>query len=307
MSQPPIGDVPAPGGQAPLVDPRTAYASERFPGQQQDYPGWTEAMDPVPDHGEDTYEGNHRLDGLTALITGADSGIGRAVAIAYAREGADVAFTYLPEEDSDAAQTVQLVEDAGQRALALPGDLRDEAFCQDVVAQTVDTLGRLDILVNNAGFQMTIDSLEDLETSQLERTFETNVYSLIWLAKAALPHLHPGASIINTTSIQGYHPSPTLLDYAATKAAIVSLTHSLAGSLGERGIRVNAVAPGPVWTPLQPPTQPVEKIKNFGQDTPLGRAGQPAELAAAYVYLADPASTYVSGTVIGVTGGRYLG
>lgn len=307
MSQPPTGEAPASGGRAPLIDPRTAYVSERFPGQQQDYPGWTEAMDPVPDHGEDTYQGNHRLDGLTALITGADSGIGRAVAIAYAREGADVAFTYLPEEDSDAAQTVQLVEDAGQRALALPGDLRDEAFCQEVIAQTVDNLGKLDILVNNAGFQMTVDSLENLETSQLERTFETNVYSLLWLAKAALPHLHPGASIINTTSIQGYHPSPTLLDYAATKAAIVSLTYSLAGSLGERGIRVNAVAPGPVWTPLQPPTQPVEKIKNFGQDTPLGRAGQPAELAGAYVYLAAPDSTYVSGTVIGVTGGRYLG
>jgi NAD(P)-dependent dehydrogenase (short-subunit alcohol dehydrogenase family) len=307
MSQSPTNDIPPSGSHTPLTDPRTAYASERFPGQQQDYPGCTEAMDPVPDHGEDSYQGNHRLDGLTALITGADSGIGRAVAIAYAREGADIAFTYLPEEDSDAAGTVQLVEDAGQRALALPGDLRDEAFCQDVVAQTVDALGRLDILVNNAGFQMTVDSLENLETSQLERTFETNVYSLLWLAKAALPHFQPGASIINTTSIQGYHPSPTLLDYAATKAAIISLTYSLAGSLGERGIRVNAVAPGPVWTPLQPPTQPVEKVKNFGQDTPLGRAGQPAELAGAYVYLADPDSTYVSGTVIGVTGGRYLG
>jgi NAD(P)-dependent dehydrogenase (short-subunit alcohol dehydrogenase family) len=292
---------------SPLVDPRTAHASEPFPGQRQDYPGWTEAMDPVPDHGENSYQGTHRLEGLTALVTGADSGIGRAVALAYAREGADVAFTYLPEEDGDAAQTVQLVEDAGQRALALPGDLRDEAFCQDVIAQTVATLGKLDVLVNNAGFQMSVESLEDLETSQLERTFETNVYALLWLAKAALPHLHPGASIINTTSIQGYHPSSSLLDYAATKAAIISLTYSLANSLGGRGIRVNAVAPGPIWTPLQPPTQPVEKIKQFGQDTPLGRAGQPAELAGAFVYLAAQDSTYVSGTVIGVTGGRYLG
>lgn len=215
MSHPAAGGSPGTGHATGLTDPRTAYEAGAFPGQDQDYPGWTGAMDPVPDHGEDSYLGNHRLDGLTALITGADSGIGRAVAIAYAREGADVAFTYLPEEDSGAAQTVQLIEDAGQRVLTLPGDLRDEKFCQDVIAQTVDALGRLDILVN-------------------------------------------------------------------------------------------AVAPGPIWTPLQPPTQPTEKIRNFGQDTPLGRAGQPAELAGAYIYLADPASTYVSGTIIGVTGGRYL-
>ncbi|MGO4383056.1 SDR family oxidoreductase [Specibacter sp. RAF43] len=292
---------------ATIPDPRSAYWSAKFPPQKQDYPGWTEEMRPVPDHGEESYAGSHRLDGFVTLITGADSGIGRAVAVAYAREGADVAFTYLPEEEGDAAQTVQLIEDAGQRALALPGDLQDEGFCTEVIAHVVDELGGLDVLVNNAGFQMAQPGgMEDISTEQLEQTYRTNVYAIFWLTKAALPHLRPGASIINTTSIQGYHPSPSLIDYASTKSAIVSITYSLAQSLGDRGIRVNAVAPGPIWTPLQPPTQPVGKIEEFGQNTPLGRAGQPAELAGSYVFLASPESTYVSGTVIGVTGGRYL-
>ncbi|VXC08871.1 putative oxidoreductase [Arthrobacter sp. 9V] len=288
-------------------DPRSKYPSEEFEPQSQDYPGWTEAMNPRPDHGEQSYVGHHRMMGMRTLITGGDSGIGRAVAIAYAREGADVAFTYLPEEEQDAEQTVQLIEDAGCRALALPGDLQDEEFCQDVIAQTVAEFDGLNVLVNNAGFQMTTgQGIEDLSSEQFDRTFKTNVYALFWLTKAALPHLQPGAAIINTSSIQGYHPSPSLMDYAATKAAINSLTFSLAESLGPRGIRVNAVAPGPVWTPLQPPTQPAEKIEKFGQDTPLGRAGQPAELAATYVLLATEESSYISGSVIGVTGGKHL-
>jgi NAD(P)-dependent dehydrogenase (short-subunit alcohol dehydrogenase family) len=289
------------------TDPRTKYPSEGFEPQTQDYPGWTEAMNPRPDHGEQSYVGHHRMMGMRALITGGDSGIGRAVAIAYAREGADVAFTYLPEEEQDAEQTVQLIEDAGCRALALPGDLQDEEFCQEVIAQTLAEFDGLNVLVNNAGFQMTTSQgIEDLSSEQFERTFKTNVYALFWLTKAALPHLLPGAAIINTSSIQGYHPSPSLIDYAATKAAINSMTFSLAESLGPRGIRVNAVAPGPVWTPLQPPTQPAEKIAKFGQDTPLGRAGQPAELAATYVLLATEESSYISGSVIGVTGGKHL-
>ncbi|WP_420180364.1 SDR family oxidoreductase [Paenarthrobacter sp. TA1.8] len=289
------------------TDPRTKYPWEEFEPQTQDYPGWTEAMDPRPDHGEQSYVGHHRMMGMRTLITGGDSGIGRAVAIAYAREGADVAFTYLPEEEQDAEQTVQLIEDAGGRALALPGDLQDEEFCQEVIAQTVAEFDGLNVLVNNAGFQMTTsEGIEDLNSEQFDRTFKTNVYALFWLTKAALPHMKPGAAIINTSSIQGYHPSPSLIDYAATKAAITSMTFSLAESLGPKGIRVNAVAPGPVWTPLQPPSQPAETIQRFGQDTPLGRAGQPAELAATYVLLATEESSYISGSVIGVTGGKHL-
>lgn len=288
-------------------DPRTMYPSGEFEPQTQDYPGWTEAMIPRPDHGEHSYVGHHRMMGFRTLITGGDSGIGKAVAIAFAREGADVAFTYLPEEEQDAELTVQLIEAAGSRALALPGDLRDEEFCQEVIAQTLQEFDGLNVLVNSAGFQMTTSQgIHDLSSEQFDRTFKSNVYALFWLTKAALPHLQPGASIINTSSIQGYHPSPSLIDYAATKAAINSMTFSLAESLGPKGIRVNAVAPGPVWTPLQPPTQPEEKIVKFGQDTPLGRAGQPAELAATYVLLATDESSYISGSVIGVTGGKHL-
>ncbi|MEZ2389549.1 SDR family oxidoreductase [bacterium RCC_150] len=299
-----VGDA---GRLADLKDPRTLYPKGDFEPQAQDYPGWTDAMHPRPDHGEQSYVGHHRMSGYKTLITGADSGIGRAAAIAYAREGADVAFTYLPEEEQDAAHTVQLIEDAGCRALALPGELQDEKFCQDAIAQTISEFGGLNVLVNNAGYQMTSSKgIEDLTSEQFDHTFKTNVYALFWLTKAALPHLQPGSSIINVSSIQGYHPSASLMDYAATKAAIINLTFSLAESLGERGIRVNAVAPGPIWTPLQPPTQPSEKIVHFGADTPLGRPGQPAELAGTFVLLATSEGSYISGSVIGVTGGRHL-
>lgn len=279
----------------------------QFPAQQQNPPGLTEAMDPVPDHGEDSYVGHGRLAGQVALITGGDSGIGRAVALAYAREGADVAFTFLPEEAPDAATTTTLVEAAGQRVVAIETDLTARLACDSAVQQTVEGLGALDILVNNAGYQMARDNaLDDLSDERIDRTFKTNLYALMWLTRAAVPHLRrrPGC-IINNSSIQAFEPSTTLLDYAATKAAINNLTVNLAASLGDDGIRVNAVAPGPIWTPLQPATQKPEKVEQFGADTPLGRAGQPAEVAPAFVFLASPAdASYVSGTVLGVTGGK---
>jgi NAD(P)-dependent dehydrogenase (short-subunit alcohol dehydrogenase family) len=260
-----------------------------------------------PDHGEESYVGSGRLEGKRALITGGDSGIGRAVALAFAREGADVAISYLPDEEEDAQETVRLVEDAGRRALTLPGDIRDEAFCAQLVERTVAELGGLDVLVNNAAFQMSQDNgLLDLTTEQLDRTFKTNLYAMFWITKAALPHLQPGSSIINTTSVQAYEPSPQLIDYATTKAGILNFTKALAQQVAEQGVRVNAVAPGPIWTPLIPATMPAEKVKEFGADTPLGRAGQPAELAPAYVFFASQESSYITGERIGVTGGRSL-
>lgn len=278
-----------------------------FPAQQQEPPGLTEEMRPQPDHGEQSYVGHGRLEGQVALVTGGDSGIGRAVAIAYAREGADVAFTYLPEEEPDADGTAALVRNAGRTPLPMALDLCDRAACDRAVEQTVETLGGLDILVNNAGYQMARDhSLEELDDERIDRTFKTNLYALLWLSRAAVPHLRkrPGC-IINNTSIQAFEPSTTLLDYAATKAAINNFTVNLAAQVGQDGIRVNAVAPGPIWTPLQPATQEPEKIEKFGDDTPLGRAGQPAEVAPAFVFLASPAdASYVSGTVLGVTGGK---
>jgi NAD(P)-dependent dehydrogenase (short-subunit alcohol dehydrogenase family) len=278
-----------------------------FPAQQQEPPGLTDEMNPVPDHGEDSYRGHDRLAGKVALVTGGDSGIGRAVALAYAREGADVAFTYLPEEQPDAAATTKLVEDAGRKALALEADLRESAVCDRVVNDTVDSFGRLDVLVNNAGFQMARgEGVQSLNDERLDRTFRTNLYALFWMTRAAEQHLREsGGCIINNASIQAYEPSTTLLDYAATKAAITNATVNLAAELGPHGIRVNAVAPGPIWTPLQPATQPEEKVEKFGVDTPLGRAGQPAEVAPAFVFLASEAeASYVSGTVLGVTGGK---
>ena len=277
-----------------------------FPEQQQEPPGRTGEMTPLPDHGEQTYRGSGRLDGMRALVTGGDSGIGRAVAIAYAREGADVAVCYLPEEQEDAQETARWVEDAGRRAVLCPGDIREEQTCQDVVAAAVEGLGGLDVLVNNAGYQWArSEGLENLETEQLDRVLKTNLYALFWITRAALPHLGRGSSIINCASIQAYEPSTSLLDYAATKAAINNFTVNLAAELGPRGIRVNAVAPGPIWTPLQPATQPAEKVASFGSDTPLGRAGQPGEVAPAFVFLASPSdASYVSGTVLGVTGGK---
>ncbi|PSK89895.1 hypothetical protein CLV30_1433 [Haloactinopolyspora alba] len=277
-----------------------------FPQQEQQPPGSTDAMVPVPDHGEDSYRGHGRLQGLRTLITGGDSGIGRAVAIAYAREGADVAISHLPTERTDAEKTIASVTAAHRHGVAVPADLTDAEACSDLVARAADELGTLDVLVNNAGYQMARTvGIEQIGADQLERVFRTNLYALFWMVQAALPHLNRGSAIINNSSIQAYEPSVSLLDYAASKAAINNFTVNLAAELGPRGIRVNAIAPGPIWTPLQPSTQPPEKIENFGRDTPLGRAGQPAEVAPAFVYLASPTeASYVTGTVLGVTGGK---
>jgi NAD(P)-dependent dehydrogenase (short-subunit alcohol dehydrogenase family) len=277
-----------------------------YPAQQQEPPGRTQDMNPVPDHGERSYVGSGKLEGKRALITGGDSGIGRAVAIAYAREGADVAITHLPEEKDDAASTCAIVEAAGRKAVAIEVDLRERDECDRVVRDTIAALGGLDVLVNNAGYQMPREGgLDEMSDERIDRTLKTNLYALFWLTRAASRHLPEGGAIINNTSIQAYDPSEALLDYAATKAAINNITVNLASELGPRGIRVNAVAPGPIWTPLQPATQPPEKIETFGQDTPLGRPGQPAEVAPAFVFLAsDRDASYVSGTVIGVTGGK---
>ena len=280
--------------------------SKGFPAQQQEPPGLTQVMEPVPDHGEESYKGSGKLTGKRALITGGDSGIGRAVAIAYAREGADVAFTFLDEEREDAEETCAFLEAEDRKAFAIEADLRTSEACTRAVSDAVDVLGGLDILVNNAGFQWAREEgVDEITDDRLDRVLKTNLYSLFWMTRAAIPHLIEGSSIINTSSIQAYEPSPTLLDYASTKAAINNFTINLAGDLGSRGIRVNAVAPGPIWTPLQPATQSTEKLKKFGQDTPLGRAGQPAEVAPAFVFLASDAdASYVSGTVLGVTGGK---
>lgn len=277
-----------------------------FPQQEQQPPGLTGQMSPLPDHGEQTYEGSCKLAGMRALITGGDSGIGRAVAIAYAREGADVAISYMAEEEPDAQETKKWIEKAGRTAVLLPGDIREPSVCTSIVEDTVAQLGGLDVLVNNAGFQMARrETMLDITSEELDRTFSTNLYALFWITQAAVPHLSKGASIINSASVQAYQPSPGLMDYAATKAAITNFTVNLASELGEKGIRVNAVAPGPIWTPLQPATQPPEKVEKFGGDTPLGRAGQPAECAGAYVFLASPKdASYVSGSVVGVTGGK---
>ena len=280
--------------------------SEGFPAQQQEPPGLTAPMRPVPDHGENSYRGTDELAGLRAVITGGDSGIGRAVAIAFAREGADVAISYLPEEEQDAKETEAHVVDAGRRCVLVPGDLTERTNCDQLIDTAVSELGGIDVLVNNAGFQMARgQGLGDISDDQLDRIFKTNLYALFWVTRAALSHLSSGSSVINNASIQAYQPSTSLLDYAATKAAIVNATVNLAAELGPQGIRVNAVAPGPIWTPLQPATQPTEKLETFGQDTPLGRAGQPAEVAPAFVFLASPTrASYVSGTVLGVTGGK---
>ncbi len=291
----------------PNEDPRTKHPEGDFPPQHQEQPGLTGQTRPEPDHGEDSYRGAGRLDGLRALITGGDSGIGRATAIAYAREGADVAIAHLPEEADDAADTIGLIEAESRRALDLVGDLRDEAFSERIVSDTVDAFGGLDVLVLNAAYQKDRDGLDSLSTEELDRVFRTNLYSMMFTARAAIPHLQPGASIIVTSSIQAFNPSPGLIDYAMTKAAQVAFVKALAEDLGPKGIRVNAVAPGPIWTPLIPATGwDAERIATFGTDTPLGRPGQPAELAGAYVYLASEAASYVSGAVLPVTGGKGL-
>jgi len=273
------------------------------PAQQQTVPGTESALDPRADHGEQSYVGAGRLAGKVALITGADSGIGKAVAIAYAREGADVAVSYL-SEDEDAKDTVRWIEEAGRRAILLPGDLSDPAVCRRVVAETVEQLGGLDILVSNAAFQMYRDDITDIPDDEWDFTLATNLGAYFHLAKAAVPHLKAGSAIIATSSIQSDSPTPQLLPYAMTKAGIASMTASLAQMLGDRGIRVNAVAPGPIWTPLIPATMPADVVETFGDDTPLGRPGQPAELAAAYVLLGSDDGSYISGAVLPVTGGK---
>jgi NAD(P)-dependent dehydrogenase (short-subunit alcohol dehydrogenase family) len=284
-------------------DPRSAGPRPPFPKQKQPAPGETPALDPVPDHGEESYRGSARFADCSVLITGGDSGIGRAVAIAFAREGADVAIAYL-EEHEDAEETACQVRAAGRRALLLAGDIGDERHCEALVRRTVDAFGRLDVLVNNAAFQRTHEKLEDFTREEVETTFRTNIESMFFLAKAAAREMKPGSSILNTTSIQSDHPSPQLLAYAATKGAISNFTSGLAQLLAAQGIRVNAVAPGPVWTPLIPSTMPAEKAAHFGEDSPFGRPAQPAELAGAFVFLASDAATYISGAVLPVTGGK---
>ncbi|MFC4454560.1 SDR family oxidoreductase [Deinococcus sonorensis] len=294
-----------PPAQSIKRDPTTQYKRPPFPKQTQPWPGLASKMVPPPDHGETSYQGTGRLVGRKALITGGDSGIGRAVAIAFAREGADVAINYLPAEESDAREVIALIRAAGRKAVAIPGDIRSEAFCQQLVAQAVKELGGLDILVNNAARQHQVGSILDLTTELFDWTLKTNLYAMFWITKAAMPHFQPGACIINTASEQAYDPSANLLDYAQTKAAIVNFTKSLSKQIIHRGIRVNAVAPGPIWTPLQPSGgQDPNKLPQFGADTPIGRPGQPAELAPVYVTLASQESSYATGQVYGVNGGN---
>ncbi len=290
--------------KSPLSDPTTKYPKPPFSHQEQPWPGLASKMSPVPDHGETSYKGSGRLLGRKALITGGDSGMGRAAAIAFAREGADVAINYFPTEEPDAQDVVELIEKAGRTAVAIPGDLRDEAFCQDLIQRAVAGLGGLDILVSNAGRQQTRASILDLTTQDFDATMKTNIYAPFWIIKAALPHLNPGAAIIATTSEQAYDPSPDLYDYAQTKAATMNFVKSLSKQLGSKGIRVNGVAPGPIWTALQVSggaTQ--EKLEKFGGHTPLGRPGQPAELASIYVQLAADDASYATGQIYGSSGG----
>jgi len=286
-------------------NPLTQYPKPPFAPQHIDPPGIESQMDPKPDYGEQSYRGSNRLSGKVALITGADSGIGRAVALAFAREGADVLISYL-DEGEDAQETLRVVQQAGHKAVAVAGDISQEAHCQQVVQRAIEEFGRLDILVNNAAFQRTYGSIAEIPAAELQYTFATNIFSMFYLCKAALPHLSKGATIINTSSIEAVQPEPMLLAYAATKAAIVNFTKGLAKELAPQGIRVNAVAPGPVWTPLIPSTMPPEQVASFGQQAPLQRPAQPVELAPAYVYLASQESSYVSAQTIGVTGGMPL-
>jgi NAD(P)-dependent dehydrogenase (short-subunit alcohol dehydrogenase family) len=294
-----------PAAAPALQNPRSKYPEPPFKKQTQPWPGLARDMDPKPDHGETTYRGSGRLAGRKALITGGDSGMGRAAAIAYAREGADVAINYLPAEEPDAREVIQLIKEAGRNGVAIPGDLREEAFCNRLVSETVAKLGGLDVVVCNAGRQQSKPSILNLSTEDFDATMKTNIYAPFWIIKAALPHLKPGATIIGTTSEQAYDPSADLYDYAQTKAATMNYVKSLAKQLGPRGIRVNAVAPGPIWTPLQiSGGAPEEKYQNFGSTTVFGRPGQPAELASIYVQLAAEDASFATGNVYGSGGGQ---
>jgi NAD(P)-dependent dehydrogenase (short-subunit alcohol dehydrogenase family) len=287
-----------------MRNPTTEYPRPPFKKQEQPWPGLAGKMDPKPDHGERSYKGSGRLAGRKALITGGDSGMGRAAAIAYAREGADVAINYFPTEEPDAREVIALIQEAGRKGVSIPGDLRDENFCKQLVARAVEELGRLDIVVCNAGRQQARESILDLTTEDFDATMKTNIYAPFWIIKAALPHLKPGSTIIGTTSEQAYDPSPDLYDYAQTKAATMNYVKSLAKQLGPKGIRVNGVAPGPIWTPLQVSGgASMEKLEKFGGQTPLGRPGQPAELASIYVQLAAADASYANGQVYGAAGG----
>lgn len=294
--------------QNKMQNPLTQYYNGEYPKQRQPAPGIQQDMQPVPDCGEQSYRGSQRLAGRKALVTGADSGIGRAAAIAYAREGADVAINYLPAEQRDAEQVADYIREAGRKVVLIPGDISDEAFSKQLVKQAHEELDGLDILALVAGKQVAVEDIAELTTEQFRKTYETNVFSLFWITQAAIPLLPEGASIITTSSIQAYQPSPHLLDYASTKAAILAYTRALAKQVAEKGIRVNSVAPGPIWTALQVAGgQPQEKLPEFGKQTPMKRAGQPAELAGVYVYLASQESSYVTAEVHGVTGGEHLG
>ncbi|MFD8501757.1 SDR family oxidoreductase [Streptomyces sp. NPDC059687] len=285
--------------------PAQQHPRPDFPSQDQPHPGWTGPMDPPPDHGEESYRGNRRLDGRKAVVTGGDSGIGRAVCLAFAREGADVMFTHLEEEKGEAQQTADLVSRAGQRALPIQCDIREEANCRALIDQAAREFSRIDILVNNAAYQMSQpEGIEAISTEQFDRVLRTNLYGMFWLSKFAVPHIPEGGSIINSTSVQAYKPSPHLLDYAMTKGAIVTFTQGLAQMLIDRGIRVNAVAPGPVWTPLIPATLP--DTVEFGKQAPIGRPAQPAEMAPAYVFLASHEASFITAEILNATGGTPL-
>ncbi|RYB07705.1 SDR family oxidoreductase [Lichenibacterium ramalinae] len=298
-------DAAAAAARLRMQDPRKQYPQPPFPKQPQGAPGLARAMDPKPDHGETSYKGYGRLQGRKALVTGADSGIGRAAAIAFAREGADVALSYLADEQADAQEVQAVIEADGRKCILLPGDIKDESWCGELVARAVSGLGGLDILVNNAGKQVNQPDVQDITTEQFDQTMKTNLYAMFWITKAALQHMPPGAAIINTASVQGFSPSEGLLDYATTKAGILAFTKALAKQQIERGIRVNAVAPGPFWTALQPSGgQTQEKLETFGSAVPLGRPGQPVELAPVYVFLASQEASYVTGETYAATGGK---